>query len=362
MLLRAADANTEVSSSGTSDDKGAESSTAEQGAQTEQAQVDDIVKGLTPQGEKTPDDATGEEKVEGQEENAQSTEEAVEGETKTAEEGKEATTTEAVAEVVVDKPEDTGLEFHKHPRFQELVAEKNTAKEQVARLEPQAKRIEQLDNFLKTNGIQEQEVENALNYLRLRRQNPEQAYQLIKKDYEQLAQYAGDVLPQDLQAKVAAGVIEPDVAKELARARMNQQHQQWNQQSTQQTQQQSLAQSMQGAVDTWASTISKTDTAMRPKAAGAVNGKWEYVSMALGQMQRQNPPTSMEAAVKQAQEAYAEANKFYASVQPKKAAIKAPLQSTRNGASTNGNAVIKTDKDVVKAIFAGKRPHQLKYS
>ena len=204
MVLRAPDANTEGGSSESSDANRETSSAPQNDANNEQAAVDEIVQQQMKQGQETSTE-TPEEEVETQETETQQTE----------------TTTEQTAPPpLVDKEEDAQLEFHQHPRFQELIKEKNTAKQEAEQLRPQAQRAQILDSFCQQNGIQAQELENALQYLRLRRSNPEQAYQLVKRDYEQLAQYAGDILPPDLQAEVSAATISPERAREIARARM----------------------------------------------------------------------------------------------------------------------------------------------
>jgi len=346
MVLRAPDANTEGGSSESSDANRETSSAPQNDANNEQAAVDEIVQQQMKQGQETSTE-TPEEEVETQETETQQTE----------------TTTEQTAPPpLVDKEEDAQLEFHQHPRFQELIKEKNTAKQEAEQLRPQAQRAQILDSFCQQNGIQAQELENALQYLRLRRSNPEQAYQLVKRDYEQLAQYAGDILPPDLQAEVGAGTISPERAREIARGRMMQQHQQWTQQSFTQQQQQTHDQMIQGAINTWASSIRGRDTMFQPKGApNAVDGKWEYVDMKLSQLRMANPPQTMEQAIKLCEQAYADANRFFSAVLPKPRNLKAPLKSTSAAASTT-NAVVKTEKDVVKAILRGQKPHELRYS
>ena len=334
------DVNTEVASSNASDVKEQESSTAEQDVKQE-SKTDDqkIVEAIGATGEESSEQATGEEKVEGQE----NTQQVVEQEEKGQEQ--EVKHEEAIP----------------YERFKETLDKATNYETRVKELEPQAERIKALDTFCQQNGIQNQEFEQLLTYARLRRQNPEQAYQLIKAEYEQLAQLAGDRLPEDLQSRVAAGTLDPEIAKETAKLRMAQRHQQWNQQGVQQQQAQLQQQSLAGAVDQWDFALRKRDTAFHPKAPNAVDGKYEFVTMKLAQLLRSKPPQTMEQAVKLADQAYAEVNSFYASVLPKPGVRKAPLRST-NAASQNATGVIKNEKDVLHAIMGNLRPHQIKYS
>jgi hypothetical protein len=341
MVLYAPDANTGGGSSNPSDANETESSTvttdANETTETEETTSTEEVD--------SPDSSTEEQETEtpDTEETTDETEEPA---------AKEPT-------VSLDKPEDAKLEFHKEPRFQELVKEKNTYRQELDAVKPLAERAKVLDNYLTANSIQPQEFQSALEYLRLLKTDPAKAYEMLKPTYEQLSEYTGEKLPQDLEARVAAGTIEPELARELATMRSKEKFNSVRQQQQGASIAQQEQHAIQGSIDSWAQAKMAADPDLRPKAAGAVDGKWELVDMKLRSMRQATPPRNPQEAVALVEKAYAEVNQFFGSVKPQRT-VRKPLQSQQS--SQNASAVVKTGADVVRAIMSGKRPHQLKYS
>lgn len=329
------DANTETASSEVSDDNKQESSTAEQAAEETVA-------------EETTEEVAAE-TTEGTESAAESTE------TETPTEEKPEDTVQAV----LDKPEDEKLPFHKEPRFQELVGEKNKYKGEVEQLKPLAAQAQALSDFTRQHNIQPQQLEQALTYLRFLNSEPEKALEMLRPTYEKLTQYTGERLPADLQERVAAGTLDAALAKELAQARARQEYQGTRQQMSQQQQAAQSQQANQGVVASWATSKMELDPDFKPKQAGMPDGKWEFVHKELlnqGGVQAFKDPQD---ALAKTEAAYAEANKFFGQFR-KAAAVKKKINSTNS--QSNASAVVKTPADVVKAIMSGQRPHQLKYS
>ena len=264
------------------------------------------------------------------------------------------------AKVPLDKPEDEKLPFHKEPRFQELVKEKNDYKQQLEAVKPQVERVKVLDSYIAQHNIQPAQLQSALEYLRLLNSNPAEAYKMLKPTYEQLSQFTGDILPEDLQDRVAAGTLDAELAKEIAQSRGSKQWQSAQQQMQGATQLQRAEMAIQGSIDAWASATMAKDPDLKPKAQGAVDGKWEYVDMKLRSLRQQNPPKTPQEAITLTEQAYAEANKFFGTHRVQRQVVKKSIQSNNN--SQNASAVVKSAEDVTRAILAGKRPHQLKYS
>lgn len=338
----APDANTGGDSSTQPDDKEQESSTVEQ---TEE-QAADLKEESTESTEQSEETVTEETEDAPSEESQEETDETVKPD-------------EKKVEVTLDKPEDAKLPFHQEPRFQELIKEKNTYKEELAKTKPLAERARILDEYVSTNGINPQELTNALEYLRLRRQDPVKAFELLKQDYNALATYNGEILPPELQAEVTAGTLSPERAKQIVQANAREEHRKWMTTSQNQTAAQQHETSIQGAIDSWATTTMQRDPDLRKKASNeAVDGKWEYVDMKLRSLRQANPPKSPQEAVALTEKAYAEANKFFGS--RTKPTVKRPLQSQTS--NTRSSAVVRTEKDVIAAIMSGKRPHDLKYA
>jgi hypothetical protein len=314
--------------------------------------------------ESSPEQQAGEEeKVEGAEETPpgeegvvppieeQSGEEAESGE-KPEEKTVEAESTEPV---LLDKPEDAKLSFQQHPRFQELIKEKQAATKEVEALRPQAARVAALDGFLQQNNIQPQQLNRALEYLRLANSDPDKAFDLLKPDYEKLAALRGERLAPDLQEKVASGVLGAEEAKELSRLRAQQAYQQERAGMTGQTQAARVVQEGDVALNQWAQSKSATDADLR---AGSI--LWNYLDNAIKVARQQNLSASPAEVVKIAEAKYAEAKTAFKALQPKPVAVKGKLKSSQS--RVGAAPVIKTGADVVRALMAGQRPHQMRYS
>lgn len=104
--------------------------------------------------------------------------------------------------------------FNKHPRFRQLVQERNSFKEN-------AQRYENIQNFLRETGVQDAEAAGALEIVAIAKVNPTLAWERIKPFVQDLLTRAGEVLPEDLQQRVAQGEMSREAAMELSRARAN---------------------------------------------------------------------------------------------------------------------------------------------
>lgn len=102
--------------------------------------------------------------------------------------------------------------FHKHPRFQALITERNGFKQA-------AERYGHLTQFLDENAISGEEAAQALNWSALRKSDPETLWQEMRPFVQTLLAELGEILPPDLRQQVSAGAMTPDVAKQLAKAR-----------------------------------------------------------------------------------------------------------------------------------------------
>lgn len=328
------DANTGGDSSTSPDVNGQDSSTATQ-AEEQSAEATEVVEAVSSEETATEEQA----------------EVTAEEQTETVQE--EVAAEEVAVEKTIDKPEDDKLPFNTHPRFKELVSEKNQYRQVVEQTKPLVDQATVTNEFLRDNRISPQEYQSALQYLALLRTDPIQAYAMLKPTYDQLALLSGDKLPQDLQAEVAAGALAQERAVEIAKARASQQHQAWRGQQQQQVQQVDQSQVVGTTIQSWAGTKQTLDPDFKPGTA-----LWEQVDLRLNAAPRFR---SAQEALTGSEKAYTEAKAFLARMQPRTTpTVKRPLQS-RNSASNN-NVVVKTPADVMKAISAGMKPSQLRYS
>lgn len=330
-LLLAADANTGGDSSQSPDVKEQASSPVEQAEE----QVEEST-------EETQDDASPSEEA--------ATEETTEEQTP-----EEQTETEEVveAEKTIDKPEDEKIPFNTHPRFKELVQEKNQYKQEVEITKPLAEQAKVTNEFLRDNQITPQEYQSALQYLMLLRKDPVQAFKMLQPTYEQLATLSGERLPADLQAKVASGILSNEDAVELSKARAQQTYAQWRGQQQQTAGQQSQVELVGSTIGTWASTKQSIDPDFKPGSP-----LWEQVDLRIKSMPVFRTPQE---AMAGSEKAYTEAKAFMTKFSPRTTPAVKPALKSRPANSAN-HVVLKTADDVMNAIKAGVKPHQMRYS
>ena len=97
-------------------------------------------------------------------------------------------------------------------RVQELLAERKD-------LQPQAQSWGQLQAWVKANGLTQAEFEGALNLAAALRSNPLKAHKMLQPVWARLQSVTGEVLPEDLRAKVESGTLDEASARELALSR-----------------------------------------------------------------------------------------------------------------------------------------------
>lgn len=138
--------------------------------------------------------------------------------------------------------------FHKHPRFQQLLR-KSKAYEQ------DAQRYQNVQTFIDQHGLSAEEAADGLVIMSLMKTNPAEAWKRLRPTVQNLLIAAGEVIPQDLQAKVQKGEMSQQAALEVSRARAQVQSQQayqsFEQQRTQRQQAVSATQALVGAADAW---------------------------------------------------------------------------------------------------------------
>lgn len=303
------------------------------------------------QGVKEADDTKAEET------DATKSEEVAEPPTETENEEQE----EVVAEEVEEQPKTE--EAVPYERFKEVNAKYTELESKWKTAEPQVARMKVIDDYMQQHGIRGDQLQSAFEYLKFVNSDPREAHRMLKPTYEKLAEYVGERLPSDLQDQVAAGTLAPELAKEIARSRAENQYRELRQQAQQGQNQQVAAAQKSEAVGTWATSKQSIDPDFRPSTTGQ-DGKWEYVHkelIAQGGVGSFETPAKAIAAT---EAAYDKANKFFAQFQQKKTVTKKPITSTSS--QQNVSAVVRPagkggEADIVRAIMQGKKPHQLQF-
>lgn len=276
----------------------------------------------------------------------------------------EETTEEAVEEEVATEEEPKHEEAVPYERFKEVNGKVADLESKVKVYEPQVQRIKAIDDYVAQHNIRPEQLQSAFEYLKHINSDPAKAYEMLKPTFEKLAEYVGERLPSDLQDRVAAGTLEPELAKEIARGRADKQYQQIRQQAAQgQSVQQQAAQKGE-AVSTWATTKMAQDPDFRPSTDGN-DGKWEFVHKELIAQGGVHFFETPQAAIKATEVAYEKATKHFARFQKPATVTKRPIKSTNS--QSNVSAVVRPagkggEADIVKAIMSGKKLHQLKFS
>lgn len=246
----------------------------------------------------------------------------------------------ADSETQSGEPDDenfSDVPFHNHPRFKQLITQRNQYREG-------AQQYEQVQSFLQQNNISPEEAADVLHLRALMKTDPVKAWEQLKPIAQELLKEAGHVLPADLQQRVQTGELTKEAAAEISRLRATQgttQRQIEAQRlAAEREQQQRALSDVRDAVGSWEANIRKTD----PDIAAKMDDLQREVIW----LQRQEgQPTTADGARKQLQKAYEAVNQRFAAGRKPKPGVR-PVTGGR-AAGTNGTAEPKSVLDIVKA-------------
>lgn len=121
-----------------------------------------------------------------------------------------------------DKAEDGDAEeqppFHEHPRWKQLVSERDDLKAKLEEFTEAGGAIDRLESFLTQQNLSVDEFNNLLVIGGLVKNDPAKALEALTPIYQRVQQSAGVVLSQDLQAAVDQGFVTEDYARQLSQA------------------------------------------------------------------------------------------------------------------------------------------------
>jgi hypothetical protein len=243
-----------------------------------------------------------------------------------------------------DAEDDSKLPFHNHPRWKEVVAERNE-------LRPDAERYRNIAGFMEANSLTGEEVADGFDIMaKLKSGDPEQlsaALEWLEPRVNFLREQLGLTLPEDLRDKVEAGLIDEDTAKEVARTRATstlaserlKARETADSEAEAARQRAATAQAMATAVEGWEQRIRTTDPDYARKAELV-----ETTCRAIVQREGK-APTTPEEAVALADRALAEVNRQFTAALPPPRAVK----PTPQGSSTPTVAEPKTLREAIAA-------------
>ena len=240
------------------------------------------------------------------------------------------------------------LPFNKHPRFRELVKEKNTYKAQMAGYEADAKQYRDIQSFMQANGLTPEEVAESLGILaQAKTGDPAKAYELMLQRTQALAVMAGKQLPTDLEEKVEQGYIDRETAQDLHQQRVSAERKaqlatsQLERRSVQD--QRSQVNEMASAVSAWEHATKSSDPDFDLKAELVKDRVRAHVAS-------YGMPRNAEQALKVSKDAYDAVTQTLLRVR----GDKAPMR-TAVGGKTNGSAAPEPKNllDVIRRVSAG---------
>lgn len=248
-----------------------------------------------------------------------------------------------------DKPEDfSKLPFNTHPRFRELVKEKNTYKAQVAEYESDAKQYREIQGFMQANGLTAEEVANSLDMMaKLKNGDPTKAYEVLQERLGMLEEIIGKKLPPELEEKIDQGYIDRETAQELFQKQKEAERLAANAQSQidrmSQNDQQAKVAEIANAVSMWEQATKSSDPDFELKAELVKDRVRAHVAS-------HGVPKTAEEALKVSKDAYDSVTQTLLKVRGDRAPMRTPV-----GGKTNGSAAPepKSLLDVVRQASAG---------
>jgi hypothetical protein len=234
-----------------------------------------------------------------------------------------------------DKPKPDAAEklpFHNHPRWKEVVSERDA-------LKPKAEQFEKITSFMSANGLSNQEVIEGFQIMALMKTNPVEAHKRISEYKSKLDALVGEKLPEDLSKKVEDGYVDKDSAAETARLRAEKAlyEQRMAQQQEQQTAQRQSA--IHSAVVNWEQKMKATDADW--------SAKQEFVTDQVKLMMATEQPSTPEQAISLVERAYSITKERMSRFAPQRKPV------THVPSSTSSANVISQPKTLLEAVRNG---------
>lgn len=190
------------------------------------------------------------------------------------------------------KDEDSKLPFHDHPRWKEVLGQRNEYEQQVQRLKPLAEQQQSIVDYCTKSGVSGEEFQQALEIAALLKSDPQGALEKLTPIVTGLKVLGGESLPKDLeeefvqiQTELADGTISEATAKryeqrlrETAKLRAQQLFKGEQGKQAEQRQREQMVLNATTAVNEWQEAKMKSDPDYRPKAKDTDPlGKFELV-------------------------------------------------------------------------------------
>jgi hypothetical protein len=271
--------------------------------------------------------------------------------------------TEEAAATAETEPDDSKLPFHTHPRFKELIGQKNAFRERAEKAEKQIQDFEPVKadaghyqsivGYMKQNQLTSEEVNQGFEIMAAIKNDPLRALELLQPHLANLQAFNGGILPADLQAKVESGEVEEATAREFAKSRnvaeferMKREEMERGQQESRQRQaQQSASDRMTSALLGWENQAKSSDPDWAKKE-----------DMVIAYLRSENsarPPRTEAEAIANANEALKKVNAALAKIVPQRQTTTKTVSSSQSVAGTRPQP--KTMQEAVEMAANGNR-------
>lgn len=180
------------------------------------------------------------------------------------EETEEEGTEEPEAEEESEEDEKENTRFDQHPRFKQLIKEKNEFKARNEELESKAQQADGIVRFLDTNQLSNEEFSQGLDIMAAMKQDPEKALSALEPYVDKLRALTGSaVISEDLHQKIDEGLMDEPTGREMerlrAREKMAAQEKEAQALRMQQMQQQDLVNQVRSEASNWHANKAATD-------------------------------------------------------------------------------------------------------
>ena len=238
-----------------------------------------------------------------------------------------------------DQTDEKDVPFHNHPRFRQLIAEKNSYKED-------AEQFRAISGYMNEHNLSANEVDNMFVIAAKMRSDPSEALKMLTPYVQQLQRATGAVLPDDIAQKVEFGEMSQESAEEFARARaqidQNRQQQEFLARRAEQVSSRVAHEQIGSAVQMWEQRISASDPDYQAKSS--------LVYQAIRAANAESPAATPEQAVAIAEAAYKNVSEALRKIAPKRTATS--TQPKAHQSTVAAKPVPKSLRDVVNMFSA----------
>jgi hypothetical protein len=232
--------------------------------------------------------------------------------------------------------------FNKHPRFQEVLRQRNDFK-------TDAVRYQNVQTFIDNNGLSAEEAADLLVIGGLMKINPQEAWKRMEPAVKRLLIAAGEVIPDDLRGLVQQQKMSQEAALEVSRARAATQsvsvQRSFDQQRAERQAHLSQSQLRKDAASAW--------EADRRRRDPNFDAKLEAIGKEVLWLQRQEGvPDSPQGVQDQLRRAYEGVNKGFSSPRvPQRKPAVTPINGSRQG-SGDARPAPKNTMEIIQAELA----------